>query len=183
MAHAGLDAANGISAVDELFDQLQDLRMALPTAMSAACNVGRIEGGTRVNIFAGGAHAEIGLRFATKATEEALFEALHSLRAHRAGAVVDVKVMSHRPAWPPSQPSWLVEHVKALATSLGNTSRAAPAGCAGDTNSTGALGIATLDRLEPRGSHAHAKGECVSISSLLHRAELLAALMSQPLSG
>jgi glutamate carboxypeptidase len=179
--HAGLDAAKGVSAVDEMVDQLMDLRAALPEAKDAACNVGRITGGTRANVVAGEAHAEIGLRFATKSSEDALFAALHSLTPHREGAVVEVRVLSHRPAWDVAESSWLTDHVLAVSNALGEPTTAAPAGGAGDTNFTGAAGIATLDGLGPRGANAHAQGEWVAISSILDRAELLTALMTYPL--
>ncbi|MEO9180778.1 MAG: M20/M25/M40 family metallo-hydrolase [Acidimicrobiales bacterium] len=180
-AHAGLDASKGVSAVDELVDQLMDLRAALPDARDAACNVGRIDGGTRANVVAGEAHAEIGLRFAKKSTEDSLFAALHSLTPHRDGASVEVQVLSQRPAWDVLETTWLTDHVLEISTALGGPSTAAPAGGAGDTNFTGAAGIATLDGLGPRGANAHAQGECVWISSILQRAELLAALMCHPL--
>ena len=179
--HAGLDSAKGVSAVDELVDQLLDLRAALPDSMDAACNIGRITGGTRANVVAGEANAEIGLRFATKSTEDALFAALRSLTSHREGAVVDVRVLSHRPAWAVTESSWLTDHVLAVANALGGPTTAAPAGGASDTNFTGAAGIATLDGLGPRGANAHAPGEWVAISSILRRAELLTTLMTHPL--
>ena len=179
--HAGLDAATGVSAVDEMVDQLMDLRAALPESKDAACNVGRITGGTRANVVAGEAYAEIGLRFATKSTEDALFAALHSLTPHREGAIVEVRVLSHRPAWAIAESSWLTDHVLAVSNVLGGPVTAAPAGGAGDTNFTGAAGIATLDGLGPRGANAHAQGEWVAISSILRRAELLTALMTHPL--
>jgi glutamate carboxypeptidase len=180
-SHAGLDASKGVSAVDELIDQLIDLRAALPTASDAACNIGRIAGGTRANVVAGEAHAEIGLRFATKATEDALFAALASLTAQRKGAVLEVRVVSHRPAWDVAESTWLTDHVVAVSRSLDGPTTASPAGGAGDTNFTGSKGIPSLDGFGPRGANAHAKGECVRISSILSRAEILAALMSEPL--
>jgi glutamate carboxypeptidase len=180
-AHAGLNAATGVSAVDELVDQLIDLRTAIPDVADAACNVGRIVGGTRANVVAGEAYAEIGLRFATASTEAALFAALDSLQVHREGAVLDVEVMSHRPAWAADDSSWLTGHLLTTAAALGETARAGPAGGAGDTNFTGAVGIPTLDGLGPRGANAHAKGEYVDIGSLLRRAELIVALIAPPL--
>lgn len=179
--HAGLDAAKGVSAVDELVDQLMDLRSALPESNDGACNIGLIAGGTRANVVAGEAHAEIGFRFATKSTEDALLAALHSLRPHREGAAVEVSVMSHRPVWAVAESSWLTDHVLAVSKVLGGPDTASPASGAGDTNFTGAAGIATLDGLGPQGANAHAQGEWVAISSILRRAELLTALMTLPL--
>lgn len=179
-AHAGLNAAVGISAIDELVDQLAALREALPTARDAGFNVGRITGGTRANVVAAEAEAEIGLRFATKETEDALFAALASLSPRRESATLELRVLSHRPAWDPST-NWLSDHMLALAAERGEPTEAGPAGGAGDTNFTGAAGIATLDGLGPRGAHAHAVGEYLELSSILERAELLATFMARPL--
>src|SRR5262249_54993786 len=68
-AHAGLAVAGGVSAIDELLDQLVRLRDALPRASDLGWNIGRVSGGTRANVVAGRASAEVGLRFATRQTE------------------------------------------------------------------------------------------------------------------
>jgi glutamate carboxypeptidase len=56
---------------------------------------------------AGEAYAEIGRRFSTKMTEDALFAARSSLTPFREGAVDDVRVLAHRPAWAVAESSWL----------------------------------------------------------------------------
>jgi glutamate carboxypeptidase len=63
-SHSGLAASDGVSAIDELVDLLLDVRRDAPVGHDAAINVGRISGGTRANVVAGAAEAEIGLRFA-----------------------------------------------------------------------------------------------------------------------
>jgi acetylornithine deacetylase/succinyl-diaminopimelate desuccinylase-like protein len=84
-AHAGLDAEAGVSAVDELVDQLTALRRAVPGTTSRSINVGRISGGTRANVVAGTADAEIGTRFATAADEAALLAAFDTMAPIRPG--------------------------------------------------------------------------------------------------
>src|SRR4051794_14370501 len=61
-AHAGLDRSAGVSAIDELVDQLVAIRRRLPESASRSLNVGRVVGGARANVVAGAAEAEIGLR-------------------------------------------------------------------------------------------------------------------------
>ncbi len=182
-AHSGLDAAKGVSAIDELVDQLIAMRHALPTADDAGCNVGRITGGTRANVIAGEAQAEIGFRFTTHATERALLNAVESLAPLREGATIERRVVAHRPAWEPSTDTSLVEHVLATSAALGDVTNARPANGAGDTNFTGSIGIPTLDGLGPRGTGAHARGERVDLDSMLRRAELYAALVCAPLQA
>jgi glutamate carboxypeptidase len=180
-AHSGLDAKMGVSAIDEMVDQLVALRHALPMADDAACNVGRINGGSRANVIAGDAEAEIGFRFKTRATELALLDAVESLVPLREGATIERRILAHRPAWEASTDTWLVDHVLATSAAQGDVTNAKPANGAGDTNFTGSIGIPTLDGLGPRGAGAHARGEYVELNSMFRRAELYAALICAPI--
>ena len=180
-AHAGLDAASGVSAIDELVDQLAAVRAALPSTPARSVNVGRVAGGTRANVVAGAAEAELGLRFATPADERDVFAALDALRPIRDGAHLDLERLSYRPAWEPSQSRDLARHVQALAAALGEDVDTGVSGGAGDANLTGAHGVPTVDGLGPRGCGAHAPDESVELPSILARARLLRALFADPL--
>ncbi len=177
-AHAGLDAALGVSAIDELLDQLLALRAVGPGPPEASLNVGTIGGGTRANVVAGQASAELGLRFGTTEAEQALLGACEALTAIRPGAVLRTRRLSYRPAWRADPGNPLAAELVALAAGLGMSLSTGPSGGAGDTNLTGARGIPTVDGLGPAGAGAHAPGEYASIGSLLHRAALLAAYLS-----
>jgi glutamate carboxypeptidase len=180
-SHAGLAAADGVSAIDELVDQLLWLRHALAGVDEASCNVGHIAGGTRANVVAGQARAELGLRFSTEAAQESVLASLAALAPVRAAAGVRSTVLSSRPAWSPDPASQLVAFVREQAALLGERIGAGPAGGAGDTNFTGASGVPTVDGLGPNGRGAHSADEHVQIESILRRAELLALIFSTPL--
>jgi glutamate carboxypeptidase len=180
-SHAGLAAADGVSAIDELVDQLLQLRHALADVDGVSCNVGHITGGTRANVVAGQARAELGLRFATPAAQESVLSSVAALAPVRAGAEVRHAVLSSRPAWAPDSGSSIVAFVCEQAARLGEQIGARPAGGAGDTNFTGASGVPTVDGLGPNGRGAHSANEHVRIESILRRAELLALLFSTPL--
>jgi glutamate carboxypeptidase len=177
-AHSGLAASEGISAIDELVDVLVDVRRDAPLDKGAAINIGRISGGTRANVVAGAAEAEVGLRFSHPASEQALLDFFSGLRPHREGATIEVVTLSHRPAWSEDPSSWLTELVVRIARAQDEDVYARPAGGAGDTNFTGSMGIPTLDGLGPRGENAHAVGECVLLSSLVQRVALLVDLLT-----
>jgi glutamate carboxypeptidase len=177
-SHSGLAAADGVSAIDELVDQLVVLRNKLPQGPELSCNVGTVSGGTRANVVAGHASAEIGLRFATLAAEHAAMETLGAIEAVRPGARVTTRTLSSRPAWQPAADSWLVDFIREQAAQLGEPIGARPAGGAGDTNFTGAGGIPTVDGLGPRGHGAHAPDESVDVGAILQRAALLALLFA-----
>src|SRR5262249_3164642 len=153
----------------------------VPRASAPGGNTGGGRGGTGAKVVAGRASAEVGLRFATRQTEQACFSAVRSLTPVRPGARVTAEILSSRPAWPPTPDNPLAEHVIRLAAGLGERLGARPAGGAGDTNFTGAAGLPTVDGLGPRGRGAPSPAESVRLDSILRRAELLAALFATPL--
>lgn len=179
-AHAGLDPERGVSAIDELVDQLVALRGAVPAGPDAALNVGAVNGGTRANVVAGHATAEIGLRFGSSSAERRLLAALTDLCPIREGTSVHVTRLSHRPAWEADPSNPVVVVLTRLAAELGITLGTGVSGGAGDTNATGAAGIPTVDGLGPEGGGAHSPTEWASICSLMDRAVLLAGFLTEP---
>ena len=173
-AHAGLDAAQGVSAVDELVDQLVALRAVRPGPPEAELNVGTISGGSRANVVAGSARAELGLRFATVDAERSLLATLQALRPVRAGAAIRTRRLSHRPVWTVDPANPVAARLVASAAAMGLRLSTGASGGAGDTNLTGARGVPTVDGLGPDGGGAHAVHEYASVASLLQRAALLA---------
>ncbi|WP_199922875.1 M20 family metallopeptidase [Streptomyces sp. NRRL B-24484] len=179
-AHAGNNASEGVSAVDELVDQLVAVR-GLGRMPGTELNTGRITGGTRANVIAGRAEAELGLRFATAEAQRRALDTLAHLTALRPGAKVRTEVLSSRPAWPERSVNPLLRHVRSLAAALGEQVDGAPAGGAGDTNIAGARGLPTLDGLGAVGSGPHARHEHVLVDQFAPRIALLAALLAVPL--
>lgn len=183
-AHAALDPENGISAVDELVDQLLRVREitsdpALPGPV--LCNVGTISGGTRANVVPADAAAEVGLRFTDPQTESRVLAALTALHPVREGARLTVEVLSSRPAWAPSAAdATLLAHITESARGIGQQLTARPAAGAGDTNLLGSLGMPTVDGFGPRGGGAHARDEHFLLSSMHERIDLLCALLTSP---
>ena len=158
-AHAGLDLKQGISAIDELIDQLSLLRKGFVPSDELSINIGNIAGGSRANVVAGNAQAELGLRFATPDAERQIFAALDAMQPIRAGAALELDVLSRRPAWDPAGSVELAATVQSIAQRLGETIGTGVSGGAGDANLTGARGIPTVDGLGPRGFGAHASDE------------------------
>ncbi|BAL88837.1 putative M20/M25/M40-family peptidase [Actinoplanes missouriensis 431] len=174
-AHAALDPDAGANAIDELIDQLLRVRAGVADR-PVLLNTGTIAGGGRTNVVAGEAHADLGLRFADPADEEAVLGLLRGLRPVRAKARVAAELLSHRPTWQPGG-SALLDRIRAVATGIGQPLDGRPADGAADTNTTGALGVPTVDGLAPRGGGAHARTEWVSKSGVSERIALLAALL------
>lgn len=182
-AHAALDPENGISAIDELVDQLVEVRSVTsdPTLPSPVLsNVGVISGGSRANVVPERAAAEIGLRFIESESEHAVLSHLRSLKPVREGAAVDVETLSSRPAWQASEADRaLAESITRAGASIGQEITHRPAAGAGDTNLIGSLGIPTIDGFGPLGGGAHALDEHIVASTLQERVDLLTAVLQE----
>ncbi|MQA88343.1 MAG: M20/M25/M40 family metallo-hydrolase [Streptosporangiales bacterium] len=177
-AHAAVDPGRGISAIDELLDQLVDARQVIPDDGSTLFNVGRIGGGTRSNVVAGEAWAEIGLRFTTADAERTVLSALTGARPRRTGARLAAEVLSRRPTWTPREDNPLLDTVVRVSEALGQRLTGRPAPGAGDTNLPGSRGLPTLDGFGPQGRGAHAADEAIVVRSLAERAALLAGVLA-----
>jgi glutamate carboxypeptidase len=178
------------SAIDELLDQLAAVRAAA-SRVRAAVNVGRIGGGTEAYELAELAGAELGVRLPDAASEQAFLDAVSGLGSFRPGLAVQGEALSVVPAWVPPARNPLLDWVSAVGHRHGMAVVGAPyddpgpAGeSAGDTNHAGALGAPTVDGFGGVGRRilgTHAPDERIRIDSLVPRAVLLAALLSQPL--
>jgi glutamate carboxypeptidase len=177
-AHAALDPASGVSAIDELVDQLIAVRQIVAEHDDVLCNVGTVTGGGRTNVVPGAASADIGFRFVDPETEKAVLTAVTGLEPIRA-AKLAVRVMSNRPAWQPSPATdELLAKVTEAGRSVGQQVGGAAAAGAADTNLTGWLGVPTLDGLGPIGRGAHAVHEQIVAATLAERADLVAAIIT-----
>ncbi|MBM2616655.1 M20/M25/M40 family metallo-hydrolase [Actinoplanes sp. LDG1-06] len=186
-AHAALDPDAGVNAIDELVDQLVRVR-ALVADRPVLLNAGTIAGGGRTNVVAGRAHADLGLRFLSRDDEEAVLGGLDGLSAFRDRAVVKSTLLAHRPTWRENDATTaLLARIVRVAAAAGQTLGGRPADGAADTNTTGALGVPTVDGLAPPGGGAHARHEWVSAQGITDRTALLAALITglhhQPAAG
>jgi glutamate carboxypeptidase len=178
-SHAALDPEAGVNAIDELVDHLVAFR-AVVAGRPVLLNAGTIAGGGRTNVVAGHAHADLGLRFLNPADEQAVLGALAALTPLRDRAEVSTRLLAHRPTWRPGEATdALLNRIAQVAAGLGQTLSGRPADGAADTNTTGALGVPTVDGLAPPGGGAHARHEWVSHRGILSRADLLEALLHQ----
>jgi len=177
-AHAGLDPEKGVSAVEELARQIQTLHQFNDLGRGITVNVGVAHGGTRVNVIAAEAFAEIDLRVATVSDARRLEEKILGLKPFLRGAEVRVSGGIDRPPLERTEAVVLLfEHARRLAQELGFQLGEGPAGGGSDGNLTAALGIPTLDGLGAVGDGAHAPSEQLILAELPRRSALLARLM------
>jgi glutamate carboxypeptidase len=171
----------GSSAIEELARLVLRLHALSEPAHGVTVNVGVVGGGTRENVVAAEAFADVDVRVPTLADREQLDAALRGLQAETPGTELALEGGWTRPPLEPSPGSALLfaaarEHGRALGLELHETS--SPGGS--DGNLVGALGVPVLDGLGAVGGGAHAVDEHVLIDSLPARANLLARLLQDP---
>jgi len=177
-AHAGLDPRGGASAIEELSRQVQHLHGMTDYDRGVTVNVGTVRGGTRVNVIAAEADAEIDLRVSSIEDAREMERKILGLQAKLEGTRVVVTGGVDRP--PLERTPAVVElyhRARDIAQELGFELGEGAAGGGSDGNLTAACGIPTLDGLGAVGDGAHAVHEHVIVDEMPKRAALLAGLL------
>ena len=178
-AHSGVDFENGHSAVLELAKLVQTISNFTNLGRKLTVNCGVIAGGTRSNVVASQAYAEVDVRIA-KASDAAHVQKLfRSLKVSDRRCKLTVTGGINRPPME-RKPGTIALFKKArkLAFELGFELDEAATGGGSDGNFTAALGIPTLDGMGAVGDGAHAAHESVVIQHLVPRTALLAAMIA-----
>lgn len=177
-AHAGLDPGKGASAILELAKQIQRLD-ALNNSGGINVNVGVVRGGTRSNVVAAEAAAEIDVRFSTETESQQVLDALRHSQAFDDRVQVTVSGGINRPPLERTpEVAALFEKARLIAASLGFELGEAQVGGASDGNFLAAMGITVLDGLGVDGDGAHAAHEHIRASAIPRRGALLAGLIA-----
>ena len=178
-AHAGVDFERGHSAVVELARLLVQVAAFTDPQRGITVNPGVVGGGTRSNVVAAEAFAEVDVRIAVAADAERLHARFHALRCQDAGCTLTVTGGLNRPPMERSAGTQeLFAQAHTLAAGFGLALREAATGGGSDGNFTAALGIPTLDGMGAVGEGAHAAHESILCDSLVERTALLAAMIA-----
>jgi len=180
-SHAGADPEKGRSAVLELAHQIIDLHAIADPTQGTTVNVGTVRGGTRSNVIAAEAEAEIDLRVRTAAEGRRAHDRITNRPGFVPGTSVRVEGGLNRPPMEETPASRrLYEIARRLAADEGIELSASGTGGGSDGNFTAALGIPTLDGLGAVGDGSHADHEHIVVSAVSPRlawfTRLLAAL-------
>jgi glutamate carboxypeptidase len=172
-AHAGSRPADGRSAIRELANIIQTLEAMNDLKRGVTLNVGVVRGGTRPNVIAGEAYAEVDMRVPSLADADELVPKILNLKSRSEGVSVKVTGGLNRPPYEKGNAgAALYEHAKAFAAEIGFDLVDTSIGGGSDGNFT-APHTATLDGLGVDGQGAHAHYEQIYISSIEPRARLL----------
>ncbi|MFN5125488.1 MAG: M20 family metallopeptidase [Bradyrhizobium sp.] len=172
-AHAGTRPEDGRSAIRELGNVIQTLEAMNDLKRGVTVNVGVVRGGTKPNVIAEEAYAEVDMRVPTMADADELVPKILGITSRTEGVSVKVTGELNRPPYEKSNAgAALYEHARELATELGFELLDVFTGGGSDGNFT-APHTATLDGLGVDGKGAHTHYEQLYISSIEPRARLL----------
>jgi glutamate carboxypeptidase len=172
-AHAGSRPEDGRSAIRELANIIQTLEAMTDIKRGVTVNVGVVRGGTRPNVIAEEAYAEVDMRVPTIADADDLVPKILNLKSRSEGVTVKVTGELNRPPYEKGNAgAALYEHAKTLAAEIGFDLVDTSTGGGSDGNFT-APHTATLDGLGVDGKGAHTHYEQMYISSIEPRARLL----------
>jgi glutamate carboxypeptidase len=178
-AHAGLDFRAGASATLELARQLERIAAFTDWARGITVNPGVIAGGTRPNVIAAEAWADIDVRVLSAEDALKIEQDFRALEPFDPRCALSIAGGLNRPPMPRSEKNLaLFRCAQACARDLGLDLDDSLAGGGSDGNFTAALGVPTLDGLGAVGEGAHATHESVLIDRLAARSALLAKLMA-----
>lgn len=179
-AHSGSAPEQGASANLEMARQTVWLHSLNDFEKGTTVNVGFMQGGTRANVVAARAQAQIDLRVVTLAEAERVVPLILSRQADTPNTKVTITGGLNRP---PMERTNAIASMYALAeklaAELGIEICEGATGGGSDGNFTAALGIPTIDGLGAVGEGAHAVHEHVVISKIPERTALLARLIQE----
>jgi glutamate carboxypeptidase len=176
-SHAGLRLSEGNSAIREMAHQITAIEAM--TSEDSTFSVGVVQGGTWVNCVATTCRAEVLNVSKSQAELDRSREQILALRPANPNVRLVVEPTVARPLWTTSDKDWAVyAEARAIAQRLGFEIPYQYSAGGSDGNFTGALGIATLDGLGPRGDYPHTLEEHLIVESLPERGRLLAGLLA-----
>lgn len=177
-SHAGLDPSAGVSAIEELAHLTLDLHALSNRVTGTTVNVGVVAGGTRSNVVAANARAEIDLRVVTEAEADAMTRRILSWKPHHSEVQARLTGGMNRPPMERTEATvQLFRQAQKLADELGFGLDEVQVGGGSDGNFCAVLGVPVLDGLGAVGSGAHARDEHVLVDDMPLRAALVTRLL------
>ena len=183
-AHAGnahKEGVNALWALAKLVDRVQSLTSY---ERGVTVNVGKIAGGTSKNTVPDRAEALVDLRFESRADAEALIEAIKKAADECAAAVPGSRFelsggVARLPLERTDASVKLMDAYAACARASGLASgEAGLIGGGSDASTSGAMGIASIDGLCPRGIGVDTHDEQIEVVTLVQKAQALARFLA-----
>ncbi|WP_223838338.1 M20 family metallopeptidase [Saccharopolyspora pogona] len=177
--HAGLDPTAGSSAVHEIAHQIIACRALQDMDAGTSVNIGVVRGGTRANVTAGAAGADLDIRVATVAEQERIAAGLAALTPVDPKAKIEVTGEWNRPVFERTGGvAELFALARECAAPLGLDLQEIAVGGASDGNFALDAGTPVLDGIGAVGAGAHARSEHATVSGMIERAALAAGVLA-----
>jgi len=178
-SHAGVDFQAGASAILELARQLEKIAGFTQLNRGITVNPGVISGGTRSNVVAAEARAEVDIRILRLKDAAGLEKKFRGLKPFDKRCTIEVTGGLNRPPMERSAGILkLFRTAQKLGRELGVELEESLTGGGSDGNFTAALGIPTLDGLGAVGEGAHASNESILVDRIADRTALIAHLLT-----
>ena len=178
-AHAGVEPGQGASAIHELAHQIETLDGFTDLERGLTVNAGVVRGGTRSNVIAAEAWAEVDVRVRTITDGKTIDAKMRGLRARDPRCKIAISGGINRPPMERTEKVVaLYKKAEQVAGSLGLKIDEKATGGGSDGNFTAALGVPTLDGLGAVGEGAHAVNESILVDQIAPRLALLAGLIA-----
>jgi glutamate carboxypeptidase len=178
-AHAGLEPEKGASAILEIARQIERLHAMNESSRGISVNVGVVQGGTRSNVVAAYASAEIDVRFSTTEEAKRLEEKIFNVHSFDERVKLSITGGINRPPLERTEKvAALFNLARKVAAMLDFDLGEASVGGASDGNFAAALNVAVLDGLGIDGDGAHATHEHIVVDDIARRGAMLAGLIN-----
>jgi glutamate carboxypeptidase len=178
-SHAGVDFLAGASAILELARQIDRVATFTQLDRGLTVNPGVVSGGTRSNVVAAEARAEIDIRVLKLKDAPALEKKFRSLRPFDKRCSIEVSGGLNRPPMERSRGIVaLYRRAQRLAREIGVELEESTTGGGSDGNFTAGLGVPTLDGIGGVGEGAHAANESILVDRIADRTALIAKLLA-----
>ena len=179
-AHAGVQPELGISAIEELARTILDLHALTDFEDGLTVNVGVIKGGSRSNVIAEHAYAEIDVRAVDQTQIDRVQEEFGRIcRPHREGIRMELTGGIDFPPMLKTQRSLeLLRLVQEAGRELSVDIDGIPTGGGSDGNHASQY-APTIDGLGPQGTGAHSPDEILIVPTLLERSKILALFIEK----
>jgi glutamate carboxypeptidase len=178
-SHAGVDFSAGASAVLELARQIDHIASFTQLSRGITVNPGVIAGGTRSNVVAAEARAEVDIRLLKLKDAAGLEKRFRALKPFDRRCQIEISGGLNRP--PMERSAGIVKLFRLaqkLARDLDVEIAESLSGGGSDGNFTAALGVPTLDGLGSVGEGAHAANESILVDRIADRTALIGKLLA-----
>lgn len=174
-AHAGINPAQGASAIDALARKILALHALNDAEPGITVNVGWVQGGMASNVVAPLASAHVDLRYTAENDVDSILARIRAVIEEESLPRTSGRIVQQTGTLPMARtPDALLQAYQRSAERIGFTVEGEFTGGAADSGITSSMGIPTLCALGPVGGYAHSEREFCDLSTFVPRAQALA---------